>query len=348
MLLLILSALLCGNAVVGVNGYLPPAHIMRSTGSISTSRGIAATGCAAGRSDHSVTISAVVRPAPPSSTSRRSVLAGAGAGLLGAAATAEPTLAVKDARGNQLGGLPDAPRGTVDQTPFSAVVENVRKALESVGVEGAPPPPPPPMMGPKIERDFAIGRRKGSDRLSPCPGSRACVTSSEDEGSASFVTPFVYFSQKGDALGNLLGLIFDDPQFTILRSDGNFFNGLGVYVLAERTTKDGYVYDMEFNFLPNVLESIVDVRVVERESPSGSVNAIAGGEGGGGGGGGGGSGTVRARSVLSDVAARMKWVPLDEASKRSPDEWKRRIVAENIDPESKEITQAADVSENCC
>ena len=197
------------------------------------------------------------------------------------------------------------------------------------------------MMGLKIERDFAIGRRKGSDRLSPCPGGRACVTSSEEEGSASFVAPFVYFSQKGDALGNLLGLIFDDPQFSILRSDGNFFNGLGVYVLAERTTKDGYVYDMEFNFLPNVLESTVDVRVVERESPSGSVSISAGGESGGGG---GGSGMTRVRSVLSDVAARMKWVPLDEANKRSSAEWKRSIAVENIDPESKEITEAADVS----
>jgi uncharacterized protein (DUF1499 family) len=288
---------------------------------------------------------------------RRGVLGAAASGLAGAAAFAvPPALAVKDARGNQLGGLPDAPRGAVDQTPFSAVVENVRKALESVGVEAQPDAPPPLAPGPKIDRDYLIGRRKGSDRLSPCPRGRTCLSSSEeDASSAAYVAPFVYFTQKGDALGQLLSLIFDDKEFTILRSDGNFFNGQGVYVLAERRAAGGFVYDMEFNFLPNVLESIVDVRIVERESPGfGFVAASVGGEasgsgGGGGGGGGGGASEVdanavkRAKAILTDTAKRMKWVPLDEAAKRSPDEWKRRIQADAIDPESLEITQAAEV-----
>ena len=51
----------------------------------------------------------------------------------------------------------------------------------------------------------------------------------------------------------------------------------------------------------------------------------------------------RAKAILTDTAKRMKWVPLDEAAKRSPDEWKRRIQADAIDPESLEITQAAEV-----
>ena len=287
------------------------------------------------------------------SSIRRGLLASAGSGLFSIAAwgislSPSPAWAVRDARGNQLAGLPDAPRGSVDQTPFNVVVENVRKALEGVGVEGQPSPPPKSIPGPMIDRDYAVGRRGGSDRLQPCPktGGRACLSSSEDESSVAMaVAPFVYFVQKGDALGQLLSLIYDDADFTILRSDGNFFNGLGVYVLAERR-ENGYTFDMEFNFLPNVLESIVDVRIVERVKTAieaSSSTTIDQGSNSAGSTGGSSSSQAAARAALSFVAERLKWVPLDEAAKRSPEEWAKRIANEKLDPEAFEITQASEV-----
>ena len=158
------------------------------------------------------------------------------------------------------------------------------------------------------------------------------------------VAPFVYFVQKGDALGQLLSLIYDDPDFTILRTDGNFFNGLGVYVLAERREK-GYTFDMEFNYLPNVLESIVDVRIVERvktaiEASSSTTIDLGSNSAGSSG---GSSSQAAARAALSFVAERLKWVPLDEAAKRSPEDWAKRIANEKLDPEAFEITQASEV-----
>ena len=73
--------------------------------------------------------------------------------------------------------------------------------------------------GPPIDRDFSVGRRPGSDRLQNCPPAsssssrRDCVASSEEDvNGQSFVAPFVYFFQKGDALGRLLEFLYDDPR----------------------------------------------------------------------------------------------------------------------------------------
>ena len=75
---------------------------------------------------------------------------------------------------------------------------------------------------------------------------------------------------------------------------------------------------MEFNFFPNVLESIVDVRVVQRTD-----------------GGWGGSAVPTPQAILAGVQARMGWVqlrpmppgPLDAAfSKRANQEFEASPV----------------------
>ena len=112
-----------------------------------------------------------------------------------------------------------------------------------MGVE-PPPPPPKPLLGysgPTIQRNYPTGRRSGSDRLQRCEANpqkdRPCAFSAEEDPfAATAAAPLVYFSQKGDALGGLLGWLGDDSKWTVLGTDGNFFNGDGVYLLAEHQT----------------------------------------------------------------------------------------------------------------
>ena len=84
---------------------------------------------------------------------------------------------------------------------------------------------------------------------------------------------------------------------------GNFFNGQGVYVIAEYRAPET-TFDVEFGFLPNVLESLVDVRCVQR-APSASDSGGAGA-------------TSSPRTVLQAVAQRMGWVTLAPLPLGSP------------------------------
>merc|ERR1711968_259080 len=84
-------------------------------------------------------------------------------------------------------------------------------------------------------------------------------------GEKKYTPPFVFFDQKGDAVGNLLELLYSAADATVLTAKGNFFNGAGVYVLAE--LYDGAaIFDVEFQFLPGVLENIVEARILAREN----------------------------------------------------------------------------------
>ena len=233
---------------------------------------------------------------------------------------------------NKISGLPDRPNeygGSPDQTPFNAVIENVRKALEAVGVEGAPQAPAL-TAGPKVERPYLLGRRKGSDRLNTCPSAEPCLSSSADEKTVK-TSPYLYFTQKGDALGGLLALIDDDPKLNLLGVDGNFFNGAGVYVLCERSGRNGVSYDCEFNFLPGVLESLVDVRVIQRGTEDGSAASasppgltLASFTTGGA--------VESPAAVVDDFARRMKWITLESGTKKR--DWKG---------EEEEIFKAAEI-----
>jgi len=223
-------------------------------------------------------------------------------GFLGCLVLApSPSNAVLDARGNQLSGLSDR-TGNLDETPFSSVVDGVRRALEAVGVEKDKPPPTvlTGYSGPPIERDFATGRRASSDRLQKCPpNGKECVSSSEeDSGSSSFASPFVYFAQKGDAVGKLRQFLYETPRWTLLGSDGNFFNGLGVYTLCQYEAPEGQMFDFEFSFFPSVLESTVDVRVVRRTT-------------------GGAPTTTTARGLAESMGKAMGWLPLRGGGKGS-------------------------------
>eukprot|EP00617_Octactis_speculum_P026658 CAMPEP_0185772054 /NCGR_PEP_ID=MMETSP1174-20130828/66720_1 /TAXON_ID=35687 /ORGANISM="Dictyocha speculum, Strain CCMP1381" /LENGTH=376 /DNA_ID=CAMNT_0028458139 /DNA_START=112 /DNA_END=1242 /DNA_ORIENTATION=- len=197
-----------------------------------------------------------------------------------------------------LSGLDDAKAGQVDRTPFDGVVDRVRSALEAVGVEKAPEAIPE-IYGPPIPRDYPVGRRKGSDRLQSCPEGQACVSSSQDESSGKKSAPYVYLTQKGDALGMLLEMIDDDPSYQLLSVNGNFFNGGGVYVLAEKDGKNGAVLDCEFNFLPGVLENLVGMRVVQRTPPDSMISRVA-----------------SPRDVVNEVGRQMKWISLAENNER--------------------------------
>ena len=69
-------------------------------------------------------------------------------------------------------------------------------------------------------------------------------------------------------MGNLLELLYSAADATVLSARGNFFNGAGVYVLTElydATPRGAAVHDVEFQFLPGVLENVVEVRITARE-----------------------------------------------------------------------------------
>lgn len=219
--------------------------------------------------------------------------------ILGGALQAQ----AKDPRSSKgLSGLEDAKPGTVDRTAFDGVVERVRAALEAVGVEKQPEFKPT-VTGPPIPRDYPVGRRPGSDRLLRCPDGmqNICASSSQDEVAAKAVAPFVYLTQKGDALGGLLEMINDDPRYTLLATSGNFFNGGGVYVLAEMNANDGVILDCEFNFLPGVLENLVGMRVIERER-SGDMFANL-------------RGVLAPTDIVKEVGQKLRWIPLSEGKK---------------------------------
>merc|ERR1719155_50400 len=133
--------------------------------------------------------------------------------------------------------------------------------LDSLGVEGtvAKVRPAEPD-GPVIPRDYEVGLKDGTDRLQACPGNVKCLSGTR--GEKKYAPPFVFFDQKGDAVGNLLELLYSAEDADVLLAKGNFFNGAGVYVLAEifdRPPSGGTViHDLEFQFLPGVLENIVE------------------------------------------------------------------------------------------
>lgn len=158
--------------------------------------------------------------------------------------------------------------GVAEDAPFRAALEQIGGLLDKLGVEGAverPRTEPPP--GPPIERSYSIGLKPGTDRLQACPDNAACYSSTRTEKANHVVSPYVYFNQKGDAVGVLIEALYKAQDAQLLSARGNFFNGAGVYVLAELVDSPA-VHDIEFQFLPGVLESIVDVRITQREGPS--------------------------------------------------------------------------------
>eukprot|EP00634_Sargassococcus_sp_CCMP2135_P003671 CAMPEP_0198662874 /NCGR_PEP_ID=MMETSP1467-20131203/49516_1 /TAXON_ID=1462469 /ORGANISM="unid. sp., Strain CCMP2135" /LENGTH=426 /DNA_ID=CAMNT_0044399377 /DNA_START=110 /DNA_END=1390 /DNA_ORIENTATION=+ len=202
----------------------------------------------------------------------------------------------KPARAKQ--GLSAGVQGQVivaeEDEPFRAALAQISNLLDKLGVEGAARETRvPEPVGPPIERAYDVGLKAKTDRLQPCPAlENTCLSSTRAQAPGSSKLPaFVYFSQKGDAVGQLLELLYGSQDTQLLTARGNFFNGAGVYVLAE-VNDEARVHDVEFQFLPGVLESVVDVRIVQRE---------------------GKSSLARQRQILDAIAARLDWVPLDVA-----------------------------------
>ena len=55
--------------------------------------------------------------------------------------------------------------------------------------------------GPIIPRDYEVGLQPGTDRLRACPSNAKCLSGTR--GEKKFTPPFVFFDQKGDAVGQL-------------------------------------------------------------------------------------------------------------------------------------------------
>lgn len=186
--------------------------------------------------------------------------------------------------------------GVEEDQPFRSTLEQIGSLLDRLGVEGVVEKPraePPP--GPPIDRSYAVGLRPGTDRLLACPDGHVCLSSSRYEKAELSVSPYVYFDQKGDAVGSLIEALYGARDAQLLTARGNFFNGGGVYALAELTDrppgqKEPSIHDVEFNFLPGVLESVVDVRITQREGPK----ADAG----------------RQKFLLQALTTRLGWMPL--------------------------------------
>eukprot|EP00629_Pelagomonadales_sp_RCC1024_P008432 CAMPEP_0119273792 /NCGR_PEP_ID=MMETSP1329-20130426/10956_1 /TAXON_ID=114041 /ORGANISM="Genus nov. species nov., Strain RCC1024" /LENGTH=431 /DNA_ID=CAMNT_0007274035 /DNA_START=102 /DNA_END=1394 /DNA_ORIENTATION=+ len=202
---------------------------------------------------------------------------------------------------NNLGNLNDAAYGVVngidEDAPFRAAIGQIKSLLDTLGVEGAVAKPKKPSFddGPLIERRYEVGLREGSDRLRECATKETCLSSTRGEGNNFKTPPFVFFDQKGDAVGNLLELLYSAADATVLTAKGNFFNGAGVYVLAElydATPRGAATHDIEFQFLPGVLENVVEVRITAREGAAATSQQ-------------------RQRELLAVFGKALGWLPLD-------------------------------------
>ena len=93
--------------------------------------------------------------------------------------------------------------GLDEDAPFRAALGQIKALLDTLGVEGtvAKIKPAEPD-GPIIPRDYEVGLQPGTDRLRACPSNAKCLSGTR--GEKKFTPPFVFFDQKGDAVGNLL------------------------------------------------------------------------------------------------------------------------------------------------
>lgn len=124
--------------------------------------------------------------------------------------------------------------GVDEDQPFRAALEQIGSLLDKLGVEGAVERPRNEQaVGPTIERKYVVGPKPGTDRLRACPEGEVCLSSSRNEKADCFVSPYVYFDQKGDAVGLLIEALYNARDAQLLTARGNFFNGAGVYALAE-------------------------------------------------------------------------------------------------------------------
>ena len=187
--------------------------------------------------------------------------------------------------------------GIEEDAPFRKALGQIRGLLDDLGVEGAVAPERAKIPdGPVIARPYEVGLAPGTDRLRRCPDGATCLSSTRVESASAAVPHFVFFDQKGDAVGNLLELIYSAADADVLVAKGNFFNGAGVYVLVElndANDRGSTTHDVEFQFLPGVLENVVDVRIVAREGRQFTTPA-------------------RQRELLNAVARGVGWVPLDQ------------------------------------
>jgi len=194
--------------------------------------------------------------------------------------------------------------GIDEDAPFRAALSQIRGLLDTLGVEGAGKNDAGGDAKRRLvtsnvdtsedagaDRAYEVGLEVGTDRLRVCPDGRTCVSSTRGERASASTPPFVYFDQKGDALGNLLELLDAADDASIFSARGNFFDGAGVYVLAE-LRDGGAVSDVEFQFLPGVLESVVQVRIVGRDGAPTT--------------------PARERKLLEVVGKAVGWLPLDD------------------------------------
>jgi len=242
------------------------------------------------------------RATPAPSARRR-----AGAGFLAALAPLVCADAARAASNPNLGNLdPSIPAkviGLDEDAPFRAALGQIKILLDGLGVEGAVPKGGRTAVpdGPIIKRPYTVGLTEGTDRLQACPADNKCLSGTR--GERKFTPPFVFFDQKGDAVGNLLELLYSAEDAEVLLAKGNFFNGAGVYVLAEifdRPTSGGtVVHDLEFQFLPGVLENIVECRILAREG--GELTSEA-----------------REKELLGVFGKALGWLPLDSRTATIP------------------------------
>jgi len=221
--------------------------------------------------------------------------AGASAAAIGAALVPAGPAGALAKKAQEAAAAQGTIYGIDEDAPFRSALNQIAGLLDKLGIDGAVQKTVEIQLGPPIERKYTIGIKPRSDRLRVCEdGKGACVSSSRNERSEYAICPFVYFSQKGDAVGDLIESLYGVRDAQLLAANGNFFNGAGVYVLAELTDRNGpqnleTIHDVEFQFLPGVLENIVDVRIIARDGPS---NA------------------ARQRYLLESLGSALGWVPL--------------------------------------
>ena len=210
-----------------------------------------------------------------------------------ALAALNPNLGTLDPNGANQGVV----IGMDEDAPFRAALGQIKTLLDTLGVEGTVAKiRPKEEDGPIIQRPYEVGLTPGTDRLQRCPSTGKCLSGTR--GEKKFTPPFVFFDQKGDAVGNLLELLYSAADATVLTAKGNFFNGAGVYVLAE--LYDGTaVFDVEFQFLPGVLENIVEARILARENAQYTTE-------------------VREKELLQVFGKALGWLPLDAQTLRIP------------------------------
>ena len=229
----------------------------------------------------------------------------AGCAALAVAAPIAPAFAALNPNLGQLD--PNGPNqgvviGLDEDAPFRAALGQIKALLDTLGVEGTvakikPAEPDGPIHSPGLRGGPAAGDGSTAGLSFATP---KCLSGTRGPSRKKVHPALRVLRPEGRRCRELTRItLFSAADATVLTAaKGNFFNGAGVYVLAE--LYDGAaVFDVEFQFLPGVLENIVEARILARENAQATSEA-------------------REKELLEVFGRALGWLPLDQQTIKIP------------------------------